>query len=54
MGSRGIAAGWRMTSEMYEPQFRDFMNRTMGDLVDQQAGGSRSTERWKAVLKGSA
>jgi hypothetical protein len=48
MGSRGIVAGWRMTRDMYGPQFRDFMNRTMGDLGG--AGDGRSIERWKTAL----
>ncbi|MEJ0026188.1 MAG: hypothetical protein WDN01_09190 [Rhizomicrobium sp.] len=49
MGSPGIAAAWRMTRDMYEPQFRDYVDRTMGDLTG-QADDARSLARWKSVI----
>ncbi len=48
MGAVGLAAGWRMTENMYEPQFRDFMNRTNGDL--KAARPDRGIETWKDAL----
>ena len=50
MGSPGIATAWKMTREMYEPDFRDFMDRTMGDLTGEADVGARSLARWKAVI----
>lgn len=50
MGSPGIAAAWRMTRDMYEPQFLDYMDRTMGDVTGRADGGSRGLARWKQVL----
>jgi len=49
MGAPGIATAWMLTREMYEPQFRDFIDRTMGDAVG-RAASSRGLARWKAVI----
>jgi hypothetical protein len=49
MGAPGIAAAWMLTREMYEPQFRDFIDRTMGDAVGRVAS-SRGLARWKDVI----
>jgi len=50
MGSPGIATAWKMTREMYEPDFRDFMDRTMGDLTGEADVEARGLARWKAVV----
>ncbi len=53
MGAPGIGAAWKMTREMYEPQFRDYMDRTMGDVTGQANGEGRSLARWKQTLAGA-
>jgi hypothetical protein len=50
MGAAGMAAGWIMTANMYEPKFRDYMNRSMGDLKMPSARTSRGLEAWKTAL----
>jgi hypothetical protein len=50
MGTAGVAAAWVMTDSMYEPQFRDYMNRMMGDLNAPAARQTRSLENWRAAL----
>lgn len=50
LGSAGIAAGWMMTADMYEPAFRDYLNRTMGDLNSSSARTSRGLEDWKTAI----
>lgn len=50
MGAGGVAAAWIMTSQMYEPQFRDYMNRMMGDLKAPSARTQRGLDRWKEAV----
>jgi hypothetical protein len=50
LGSRGIAAAWRMTREMYEPQFRSYMDRNCGDVTGEADANARSLTRWKESL----
>jgi hypothetical protein len=50
MGAAGLAAGWIMTGDMYEPKFRDYMNRSMGDLKTPSARTSRGLEAWKTAV----
>lgn len=50
MGAPGLAAGWLMTRDMYEPGFRAYMDSMMGDLNGRSAPGSRGLERWKQTL----
>jgi hypothetical protein len=50
MGTAGIAAGWIMTADMYEPAFRDYMSRTMGDLNSSSARTSRGLENWQTAI----
>jgi hypothetical protein len=50
MGSAGIAAGWMLTREMYEPEFRAYIDRMLGDLNVVRDGTNRSLENWKAAL----
>jgi hypothetical protein len=50
MAAPGIAAGWVMTAESYEPQFRDFMNRTSGDLNVPSSRTNRGIEAWSAAI----
>ena len=50
MGAPGIAAAWKMTREMYEPKFRDFMDRTCGDVTGEADGEARSLTRWKQAV----
>jgi hypothetical protein len=53
MGAPGLAAGWRMTGDMYEPQFRAFMNSMMGDLNPEQALGRGKAEWQRAIGRGN-
>ncbi|HEX3673431.1 MAG TPA: hypothetical protein VHU87_04090 [Rhizomicrobium sp.] len=50
MGAAGIAAAWLMTANMYEPQFRDYMNRMMGDLKAPSVRARRGLESWKDAI----
>ncbi|MBI3678055.1 MAG: hypothetical protein HY243_15710 [Proteobacteria bacterium] len=50
MASPGIAAGWLMTREMYEPQFRDYLDRTMGDMPGRASPEKRRLANWKAAI----
>jgi hypothetical protein len=50
MGAPGIGAAWKMTREMYEPQFRDYMDRTMGEVTGRANIESRGLARWKQTL----
>lgn len=50
MSSNGLAAGWLMTADMYEPQFRAFMARTSRDLKSGTARGARGLEAWNAAV----
>ena len=50
MGAGGVAAAWVMTANMYEPQFRDYMNRMMGDLKAPSARIQRGLDRWKEAI----
>jgi hypothetical protein len=54
MGSPGIAAGWRMTEDMYEPKFRAFMGGLSGDLNPTQVSRRRGLADWKAALTGAS
>lgn len=48
MGSKGVAAGWLMTRDMYEPRFRAFIDGILGDVGP--AAARRSTDAWQAAL----
>ena len=50
LGSAGVAAAWIMTSNMYEPQFRNYMNRMMGDLKGPSARTQRGLDKWKEAV----
>jgi hypothetical protein len=50
MGAAGVAAGWVMTANMYEPRFRDYMNRMMGDLKAPSARARRGLDSWKDAI----
>lgn len=50
MGARGMAAGWLLTADMYEPKFRDYMNRINGDIHNPQSASNRSLPAWKNAL----
>lgn len=50
LGSRGIAAGWMLTAGMYEPEFRDYMNRMNGDIHNPDTARTRSLATWKITL----
>jgi hypothetical protein len=47
MGAPGVAAGWIMSRDMYEPQFRAYIDRVLGDLA---GGNARTLDRWNAAL----
>jgi hypothetical protein len=50
IGTAGIAVGWLMTRDMYEPQFRAYMDRMLGDMHVEPGAPSRNVENWmKAV-----
>jgi len=34
MGSLGLAAAWKLTRTMYEPEFQSYVDKTMGDLSE--------------------
>ena len=50
LGSPGVGAGWKMTRAMYEPEFRDYLDRTLGDANPQAGGSTRTLENWKLAL----
>jgi hypothetical protein len=50
LGSPGLGAGWKMTREMYEPEFRDYMDRMLGDANPQSEASSRTLENWKRAI----
>jgi hypothetical protein len=50
MGAAGVAAAWVMTANMYEPQFRDYMNSMMGDLKSPVRRSHRGLESWNAAI----
>lgn len=52
MGSSGLGVAWRLTSGMYEPEFRAYVERTMGDL--KLAGPQDRTAQWRSVIEGAA
>jgi len=45
----GLAAAWRLTSEMYEPEFRAYMDRTLGAL-DHTSWAGRGRDAWVAAV----
>jgi hypothetical protein len=50
MGARGLAAGWLLTANMYEPEFRDYMNRINGDMHNPDSGPARSLATWQSTI----
>lgn len=54
MGSAGMAAGWMLTRDMYEPEFRAYIDRMLGDLNVMRDGSNRNLQNWKAALKALA
>ena len=50
MGAPGIGAGWKLTRGMYEPEFRDYVDRTLGDANPQAGDSTRTLENWKQAL----
>jgi hypothetical protein len=48
MGAPGVAAGWVLTRDMYEPKFRAYMNGMLGDL--KPGGQSRALHNWNEAL----
>ena len=47
MGAPGVAAGWIMSRDMYEPKFRAYIDGVLGDL---SGGRARSLDRWNEAL----
>lgn len=50
MGARGLAAGWMMTANMYEPEFRAYMDSINGDIHNPDSASSRGLAAWKAAI----
>ena len=50
MGAPGLAVAWKMTRAMYEPKFRTFIERAMGDLNNNSSMPARSLENWKKAV----
>jgi hypothetical protein len=50
MGARGLAAGWILTANMYEPEFREYMNRINGDIHNPDSVSSRGLAAWKSTI----
>lgn len=50
MGSGGIAVGWKMTRDMYEPGFRAYMDSLLGDVAGPAGIEARGLARWKQVV----
>jgi len=48
MDAPGIAAAWIMTRDMYEPQFRAYMNGMLGDMNDGRQ--RRALQNWHDAL----
>lgn len=51
MGSLGIGAGWLLTREMYEPQFRAYMDHMLDETAASIGMQSRTLVNWRAVLE---
>jgi hypothetical protein len=54
MGSPGMGAGWALTREMYEPQFRAHVDRMLGDARPQAGPTARSLDNWKKAVHAAA
>lgn len=50
MGSAGVRAGWLITREMYEPEFRAYVDRALSDMPPVGSAGGRSLQGWKAAV----
>lgn len=50
LGAPGLGAGWKLTRDMYEPEFRDYIDRTLGDANPQASPSTRTLENWKLAL----
>jgi hypothetical protein len=50
MGTPGMAAGWALTRDMYEPKFRSFVDEFAGDVTGSAEPDKRSLARWHAAL----
>jgi len=50
MGARGLAAAWIMTANMYEPQFRAYMDGINGDMHNPDSVPARSLATWKSTI----
>jgi hypothetical protein len=49
-GAPGLGAGWLMTREMYEPEFRAYMDGMLGDARSNASGASRGLANWRRTL----
>jgi hypothetical protein len=45
----GVAAGWLLTRDSYEPDFRAYMDRVLGSITPESDAALR-TSRWKTAL----
>jgi hypothetical protein len=50
MGAPGLGAGWKMTRESYEPQFRDYLDRMLADANPGPRVSNRSLANWKKAI----
>lgn len=51
IGSSGLRAGWMLTREMYEREFRDYMDRLLGEARDVPGMQSRTLANWQLALE---
>ncbi|MBS0273751.1 MAG: hypothetical protein JSR55_04965 [Proteobacteria bacterium] len=53
MGAPGMAAGWILTRDMYEPEFRAYLDKLHGQDMHAPANSlqTRGVIRWRAVLE---
>jgi hypothetical protein len=53
MGAPGMAAGWILTRDMYEPEFRDYLDKLHGQDMHAPADSvqTRGVTRWRAALE---
>ncbi|MGN6516510.1 MAG: hypothetical protein ACTHLR_11810 [Rhizomicrobium sp.] len=51
IGSSGLRAGWMLTREMYEREFRDYMDRLLNEARDVPGMQSRTLANWHLALE---
>lgn len=51
IGSAGLDAGWRLTREMYEPQFRAYLDGMLAGTKNPPGLQSRTLASWRAALE---